>query len=85
MVELKPCPFCGELPEFWSCDRLITITCQRCNYHRAFDGIISNKPTDVPIHYEGGKISTTEFYHRFAHEEAMEEWNRRAESEDKEK
>lgn len=75
--ELKPCPFCGDIPEMWSCDRLITITCKKCNYHRAFDGLISNKPSCVPIRYEGGEISSTEFYHPYAHEEAIETWNKR--------
>ena len=80
-IKLKPCPFCGEAPKFWSCDRLITITCEKCNYRRAFDGIVGNKNTGIPIHYEGGKISTTEFYNRFAKEEAIEAWNRRVSDE----
>lgn len=82
--ELKPCPFCGEKPDFWSCDRLIKISCNKCNYHMSFDGIISRKKSDVPIHYEGGEISTTEFYHQYAEEEAVEVWNTRFEEHDEE-
>lgn len=77
--ELRECPFCGEKPEFWSCDRLIKISCNKCNYHMSFDGIISRKKSDVPIHYEGGEISTTEFYHQHAEDEAVEVWNARSE------
>lgn len=75
--ELKPCPFCGEKPEFWTCDRLIKISCEKCNYFRVFEGIVSNKKSDVPIHYECGEISTTEFYHQYAEEEAVDAWNTR--------
>ena len=78
MAELKKCPFCGGEAEKWSCDRLITISCKKCNYTRSFNGLVSNKKTDVPVVYEGGIVSDTEFYNRYAHEEAIEAWNNRA-------
>lgn len=79
--KLKPCPFCGEIPQYSACDRVITITCKKCNYRRAFDGLISRKPSDVPIIYEGGIVSTTEFYHPLADEDAIKAWNRRVKDE----
>lgn len=74
---LKPCPFCGTKPTYWSCDRLITIACPECDYNRAFVGLINNRPNNVPVHYEGGKISETEFYHYDAEDEAIKKWNTR--------
>ena len=79
---LKPCPFCGEIPNWESCDRLIHISCDNCNYTRSFVGLINNVPSDVPVRYEGGVISTTEFYHADAHEKAIEAWNTRKGVED---
>lgn len=75
---LRECPFCGGEAEKWSCDRLITISCKKCNYTRNFNGLVSNKKTDVPVVYEGGIVSDSEFYNRYAHEEAIEAWNNRA-------
>ena len=74
---LKPCPFCGKIPTWESCDRLIQISCNNCNYTRSFDGLISFVPSDVPVRYKGGVISTTEFYHADAQEIAIEAWNTR--------
>lgn len=76
--DLKPCPFCGSLPKWWSCDRLIQITCEKCKYTRSFPGIVGTKKTKVPIVYTDGKVSETEFYNQFAYEEAIAAWNRRA-------
>ena len=75
---LRECPFCGGEAEKWSCDRLITISCKKCNYTRNFNGLVSNKKTDVPVVYEGGIVSDSEFYNRYAHEEAIEAWNNRS-------
>ena len=75
--KLLPCPFCGGEVEYWSCDRLIQIECKVCKYHRLFNGLISNKKTDVPVVYKGGIVSDTEFYNRYATEEAIASWNTR--------
>jgi hypothetical protein len=79
---LKPCPFCGKIPTLESCDRIIQISCDNCHYTRIFYGLISFVPSDVPVRYEGGVISTTEFYHADAHEKAIEAWNTRKGAED---
>jgi len=79
MDRLKPCPFCGEEAYFWSCDRLINIGCKKCSYHRHFHGLVQSEiNTGVPIHYESGEISTTEWYDKDAHEKAIEAWNKRS-------
>lgn len=79
MAELKPCPFCGSAPDVFSCDRLISISCKSCGYSRGFHGLVQSEiNTGVPIVYTGGKISTTEWYDKNAHEKAIEAWNRRA-------
>lgn len=80
-MTLKPCPFCGNEPEVFSCDRLIQIGCNKCKYERSFDGVIGNKITKVPVRYADGTISTTEFYNKNAHKEAERLWNMRIELE----
>ena len=83
MDRLKPCPFCGEEAYIWSCDRLINIGCKKCDYHRAFHGLIQSEiNTGIPIHYKGGKISTTEWYDKDANEKAIEAWNKRSSEQD---
>ena len=77
MAELKPCPFCGKPPFQNSYDRLIVIGCETCGYRRAFDGLLSTKPSKVVASPEGAKI--IEYYHPNAHEKAEEAWNRRVE------
>lgn len=74
---LKPCPFCGKMPTWWSCDRLIEISCEDCGYTRTFKGIVNTVPNDYPVVYEGGKVSTTEFIHTEAKGNAIEAWNKR--------
>lgn len=76
--KLKPCPFCGGEAFKRSYDRLIQIGCESCGYTRGFCGIIQSKiDTGVPIRYEGGKISTYEWYDKDAREKAVEAWNTR--------
>ncbi len=77
--DLKPCPFCGEKAYEDSCDRLIQIGCERCNYHMAFHGVVQAKViTNVVASYKKtGEPS--EWYDRYAHEKAHKKWNRRAE------
>lgn len=76
-MSLKPCPFCGDKPKVFSCDRLIQIGCDNCNFHVGFQGLIGNKITDVPVHYSDGTISDYEFYNKDAYKEAEEKWNMR--------
>ena len=76
---LKPCPFCGKVPTWWSCDRLIKISCEDCGYQRTFKGIVNEVPNNYSVIYEGGEVSTTEFVHTEARREAIEAWNKRVE------
>lgn len=77
--DLKPCPFCGSQPYEASCDRLIKIGCDVCDYHMHFNGIVQSEiNTGVPIHYRDGTISDTEWYDKDAHKKADEKWNARS-------
>ena len=76
MPDLKPCPFCGEMPFERSYDRLIVIGCEPCGYHRAFNGLLSTKPSAVLA--SAPESAVKEYYHADAHEKAAEAWNRRA-------
>lgn len=77
-LNLLPCPFCGGEPTATSCDRIITIGCNRCGYHRSFHGLVQSEiDTGVPIVYKGGKVSGYEWYDKDAHERAAQSWNRR--------
>lgn len=70
--ELKPCPFCGEMPYIESCDRLIAIGCEPCNYHMAFHGLVQSElETEVSTSPYG------EWYDKDAYKRAGEKWNRR--------
>lgn len=76
---VKPCPFCGGEPYIDSCDRLILIGCNLCGFSRYFHGLVQSEVnTGIPIVYKGGKVSDSEWYDQFAHEKAVEAWNRRA-------
>lgn len=76
--KLKNCPFCGGEAYMNSYDRLIQIGCETCGYNRGFHGIIQSQiDTGVPIRYEGGKISTYEWYDKDAEEKAIAAWNNR--------
>jgi len=76
--ELLPCPFCGDKPYTWSCDRLINIGCKKCDYSLSFHGLIQSEiNTGVPIIYKGGKVSDHEWHDKDAYKKAKEKWNRR--------
>ena len=81
MHDLKPCPFCGEMPSERSYDRLIVIGCEPCGYHRAFNGLLSTKPSAVLA--SAPESAVKEYYHADAHEKAAEAWNHRAGEEGK--
>lgn len=76
--ELLPCPFCGDRPYIDSSNVLIEIGCERCGYHRAFNGLIqSDFKTDVVI---GTRKDTGEpyaWYDKDAYEKARAGWNTR--------
>ena len=75
---LSKCPWCGNLPTVTSCDRFITIGCNICKYHRTFHGLVQSEiDTGVPIHYNNGTISMTEWYDKDAYDRAEEGWNTR--------
>lgn len=73
-VDLKPCPFCGGVPYEDSCDRLIQIGCDVCNFNIYGYGLLT--PIMTPV-----KVNSTEFYNYKAHEEIEKRWNRRIEQE----
>lgn len=73
--ELKPCPFCGDMPYIESCDRIINIGCEPCNYHRYFHGLVQSEfETEVEASPYG------EWYDKEAYETAAAKWNRRNEN-----
>ena len=76
MDDLKRCPFCGGIPFERSYDRIIVIGCELCGYQRAFDGLLSTKPSAVLA--SAPESAVKEYYHADAHEKAAEAWNRMA-------
>lgn len=83
---LLPCPFCGSDAVMRSCDRLITVGCEECNFAMSFDGLLQMKDNGKPIPYSDGKggrlppekVKCQEYYHKDAHDDAAKFWNRRA-------
>lgn len=76
--ELKPCPFCGEMPYIESCDRIIDIGCEPCHYHMAFHGLVQSEfetPVVVSKYRDTGKAF--EWYDKDAYETAVGRWNMR--------
>lgn len=82
--KLSPCPFCGSTPTKDSYDRMISIRCDTCKYHRTFPGLLQRKESPVPIlQYKkaDGSINTLEpedayeWYHVDAHKDAAAAWN----------
>lgn len=70
--DLKPCPFCGGVPYENSCDVLISIGCDVCDYHICGHGVLTSELTTVPANK-----SHTLFYDAHAHECIEAKWNRR--------
>lgn len=68
--QLNVCPFCGDKPFVNTYDRLIIIGCKKCDYERAFKGILTTVPHKV-------KVNDREYYNPKAYEESIDEWNRR--------
>lgn len=78
---LMPCPFCGSPAYYDACDRLIRIGCEKCDYHRHWNGIIQwEKDTGVIASYKKGTKEPLEWYDKDADMRAVEEWNRRTEA-----
>lgn len=76
--QLKPCPFCGDEPYMDSCDRLISIGCERCGYRRSFHGLVQNEfvtPVEAGYSRETGKA--IEWYDKDAYDKAADQWNMR--------
>ena len=74
--DLKSCPFCGAKAYEDSCDRLIWIGCDKCDYHMHFHGVVQTEiKTPVVAGYYKGQ--PTEWYDKDAHEKAHKKWNRR--------
>ena len=73
--KLKPCPFCGGEAKWFSCDRLITISCEACGYSRPFKSYLQTTPSKTRASAEGSAL--VEYYHAHADEVAIEAWNRR--------
>ena len=67
---LENCPFCGRKISVFTCDRIITFTCEPCGYSRSFKGLITTVPHRV-------RINDSEYYNPKAYEEAEAEWNKR--------
>ncbi len=84
---LATCPFCGLAPTVDAYDRMISIRCDTCKYHRTFPGLLQRKESPVPVlQYKNanGEIETLapedvhEWYHADAHKDARAMWNTRA-------
>lgn len=77
--KLKPCPFCGAEPYVESCDRLITIGCEKCGYARNFHGLVQFEIVTKVIasRWHGGLPA--EWYDEYAYQKAADGWNRRIE------
>lgn len=76
--ELKPCPFCGEMPYIESCDRIIVIGCEPCHYHMQFHGLVqSDFETKVIVSKYKDTGEAYEWYDKDAYETAVGRWNMR--------
>lgn len=76
--ELLKCPFCGGEPYIVSCDRIISIGCERCKFHRPFHGLAqSDEVTDVVITRDRKTGEPIEWYDKDAFQKAIDGWNRR--------
>lgn len=71
--DLKPCPFCGGVPYEESCDILITIGCDYCDYQIYDNGLLSRIMTPVKV-----PGNNDLYYNPKAHEEIEARWNRRS-------
>lgn len=70
--DLKPCPFCDGVPYEDSCDVLIQIGCDYCNYNIFGDGILTSKWTPVKV-----PGNNSYYYDKDAKEKIEARWNRR--------
>ena len=81
---LKPCPHCDGKVTDDSYDRRIRFQCKPCGWINHYPGLIQNKVSPVTIPYSDGKggtldpkdVKNQEYYHQFANEEAIEEFNK---------
>jgi len=86
---LKPCPYCGGKVVDDSYDRRIRFICKPCGYTKPYPGLIQDKVSPVPIPYSDGKGGTLdpslvkhqEYYHQYAPEKAIEDFNKWVDSE----
>ena len=72
---LVPCPWCGEIPNVESYDRLIAYEC-KCGERRTYPGILQTK--ESPVLASAPESAIKEYYHRDADIEARLAWNTRA-------
>lgn len=81
---LKKCPFCNGDIKDDSYDRRIVFRCVNCNIVKSYPGLLQTEVSSVPIPYSDGNggyinpedIKVQEYYHQFANEIAVEEFNK---------
>jgi len=77
--KLLPCPFCGNEPIVDSCDRLISIGCEKCKYRLPFHGLVQSEiVTDVVVSWKPNTKEPAEWYDKDAYQRALYGWNRRS-------
>lgn len=71
--QLKPCPFCGKKPLYFSSDFILKIECPTCDYVRNFPALLGQKKTDVLVGTAGCDL----YYNATAEDDAVNAWNQR--------